>query len=99
MHPGHDSEQDAVKRRKETRYPVDAEAIVERGNGEQIQASTVNVSGCGVLLETVGDATLAVGEQVQCGIKLYEGKPPQSWGHGKVIRVENSRVAIEFKGA
>ena len=85
--------------RREERYPVDTEAIVERDNGEQIHASTVNVSGCGVLLETVEGSALTVGEHVQCGIKLYEGKPPQSWGHGKVIRVENSRVAIEFKGA
>jgi len=91
--------QNGDNRRREQRYPVDADAIVERGNGEQIQASTVNLSGSGVLLETAEGATLAVGEQVECGIKLYEGKPPQSWGHGKVIRVENSRVAIEFKGA
>jgi hypothetical protein len=99
MDQSNGSDQNDANRRREQRFPVDAEAILERGNGEQIQASTVNVSGSGVLLQTPENLTLAVGEQVQCGIKLYEGKPPQSWGHGKVIRVENSRVAIEFKGA
>ena len=99
MDQSNGSDEHESNRRREQRYPMDAEAIVQRGNGEQIRASTVNVSGSGVLLDITETATLAIGEQVQCGIRLYEGKAPQSWGRGKVIRVENSRVAIEFKGA
>ena len=85
-----------LSKRKEERYLLATEAVVERKSGEQVLALTLNVSGSGVLL-AVAKSTLVVGEEVRCGIKLYEGKPPQSWGTGRVVRVEDSRVAIDFE--
>lgn len=84
------------EKRKEERYLLATEAIVERKTGEQFVAFTLNVSGSGVLL-ALRNAALRVGEEVRCGIRLYEGKPPQSWGVGRVVRVDDSRVAIDFE--
>ena len=80
-------------KRKEERYLLATEAILERKSGEQYVAFTLNVSGSGLLL-ALPNPHLQVGEEVRCGIRLYEGKPPQSWGLGKVVRVDDSRVAI-----
>ena len=83
-------------KRKEERYLLATEAIVERKTGERVLAFTLNVSGSGVLLALKNPA-FVLGEEVRCGIQLYEGKAPQSWGTGRVVRVEDSRVAIDFE--
>ena len=83
--------------RKQTRYPLQTEAIIERTTGEGVPASTVNVSGGGVLLHLEEESALQIGETVTCGVRLYEQKPRQSWGTGRVVRVENSLVAIDFQ--
>ena len=83
--------------RKQTRYPLRAEAIVERTTGERVRASTVNVSGGGVLLQLEQESELRVGETVTCGVGLYKERPPQSWGTGRIVRVENCLVAIDFQ--
>ena len=82
-------------KRKEQRYPLGAGAIIERKTGERIRAFTLNVSGSGLLLALPAPVFL-IGEEVRCGIKLYEDKPPQSWGVGKVVRVDDRCVAIDF---
>jgi len=86
----------ASDKRREQRYLLATEAIVERKTGERMLAFTLNVSGSGVLL-ALPKPGLAVGEEVRCGIRLYEGKPPQSWGTGRVVRVDELRVAIDFE--
>jgi len=85
--------------RKQKRYPLLAEAVVERSTGERVTASTLNVSGGGVLLQLPDESELQVGEKVTCGVRIYEQRPPQSWGTGRIARVENSRVAIDFQPA
>ena len=84
--------------RREERYPLATEAVLERKTGEQLVGRTLNVSGSGVLV-ALRNPILNVGEEVCCGIRLYEGKPPQSWGIGRVVRVEDSQVAIVFETA
>jgi len=83
--------------RKQTRYPLRTEAIVERATGEKVRAFTVNVCGGGVLLQLEQKSELQVGETVTCGVSLYQRRPPQSWGTGRIVRVENSLVAIDFQ--
>ena len=83
--------------RKELRYPLEAQAILERNTGEQLNAATVNVSGSGMLVLLERDQELRLGEEVWCSLLLYQGKPAQSWGLGTVMRVEGTLVAIEFK--
>ncbi|HUI55924.1 MAG TPA: PilZ domain-containing protein [Bryobacteraceae bacterium] len=89
----------AKENRKEIRYPVQAEVVVERASGEKIVASTVNISGGGLLLNLPSAVDFEVGETVTCGVKLYAQKPPQPWGSGRVVRVENSLIAIDFRNA
>ena len=81
--------------RKEQRYLLGTSAIIERKTGERIRAFTLNVSGSGMLL-ALPAPVFTVGEEVRCGIDLYDGKPPQCWGVGKVVRVDDRCVAIDF---
>jgi PilZ domain len=83
--------------RKELRYALDTQAILERNTGEQFSAATINVSGSGMLVQLEQAPGLRLGEVVNCSVLLYQGKPLQSWGLGTVVRVEDLRVAIEFK--
>jgi len=73
-----------------------ANAVILRKTGERIQACTLNVSGSGVLLEMVAHHELQLGEEVGCQIHLYEARPPQDWGVGRVVRIDNSLIAVEF---
>ena len=86
----------ASEKRKEERYRIAIEAFVERKTGERIVAYTLNVSGSGVLL-ALRSSKLQIGEEVRCGIKMYDGKPPQSLGAGRVVRVDDASVAIDFE--
>jgi len=83
--------------RKEPRYALDTQAILERNTGEQFNASTINVSGSGMLVQLEQAPDLRLGEELNCSVVLYQGKAPQSWGLGTVVRVEDVLVAIEFK--
>jgi len=88
---------ESVNKRKETRYPVDTQAILERKTGEQLSAATLNISGSGMLVNLARAPDLRLGEELLCSVLLYQDKPLQSWGLGTVRRVEGSLVAIEFK--
>ena len=87
-----------LNKRREERFALRVNAILCRPNGETKRGVTVNVSGSGVLMELAPGDQFEVGDEVDCSIELYEGKPPQPWGIGKIVRRENSLVAIEFTG-
>jgi PilZ domain len=89
---------DDSNNRKEVRYTLQLHAILQRNTGESILGSTVNASGSGVLLEIALPPDLRLGERVCCSMELYAGKAPQEWGVGRIVRIEGSRVAIEFSG-
>ena len=84
------------EKRRENRYLLATEAILKRKTGEQVLAFTLNVSGSGVLV-ALRHPILHVGEEIRCAIRLYEDKPAQSWGIGRVVRVDDSQVAIAFE--
>jgi hypothetical protein len=50
-----------------------------------------------MLLDMAEAGSLSVGEVVTCAVWLYERKAPQSWGKGRVVRIEASRIAIDFR--
>ena len=92
-------------RRREPRYPIQAGAAVEvnsngNGYGRSIRATTVDMSGCGVLLQFEEPAQLAVGDRVICEFQLPQeaGKPLPYWGVGSIVRVECLRVAVDIEG-
>ena len=74
-----------------------AAAVLERRNGEKLTASTVNVSGSGVLLELEKQSEVQLGESVICGVNLYQKKAFQSWGSGRVVRIDKLLVAVDFQ--
>lgn len=86
-----------AEKRRQQRYPVHVAAVVECADGRRLTARSVNVSGRGILLELTPPCDLRVGESVGCALWLYANKPPQFWGKGRVVRVENCRVALDFQ--
>src|ERR1035437_6445018 len=93
-------EPDQSQKRREPRFPIEAGATVEVSNSGQIaRATTVDISGCGVLLHFEEPVQLAVGDQVICEFEVLHDadKPLPYWGVGNVIRVEGCRAAIELK--
>jgi hypothetical protein len=69
-------EQPSQNLRKELRYPLDTQAILERNTGEQFNAATINVSGSGMLVQLDRAPGLSLGEELTCSVVLYQGKPP-----------------------
>ena len=95
-------EPNLTENRREPRFQIEAGATVELHNKGQIaKATTVNMSGCGVLLEFDVPPDVAVGDEVNCDFKLSKeaGETLPCWGLGTVVRVDNLRVAVEFRGA
>jgi len=87
--------------RREQRFQIQAGATVElHNNGHNVKATTINMSGCGVLLQFENSPDLVVGDEVLCDFKLSKAvdDPLPRWGLGTVVRVDNLRVAVDFKG-
>ncbi len=75
-------------RRRETRYPIEAEATVElRREKDTIPATTVDLSESGVFLRFKAPVQLAVGDEVTCEFKVRHGPdkalPLLGNGHGR----------------
>jgi hypothetical protein len=91
----------STENRREPRFQIEAGATVELHNkGQIVSATTVNMSGCGVLLQFAEPVHLSVGDDVMCDFKLSKGSgdPLPRWGVGTVVRVDGERVAIDFRG-
>jgi hypothetical protein len=92
-------EAEKSEKRKEVRYMVEAGATVELNrNGKIACATTLNMSGSGVLLRFDEPVQLAVGDEVICDFKVsHEAERPLPyWGVGNVCRVEGCCVAIKL---
>jgi hypothetical protein len=86
--------------RREPRYPIEVGAEVEvKNNGGIARATTVNGSGCGVLLKFDEVADLAAGEKVMCDFNIMDDSKASlpCWAVGNVVRVDGRLVAINFK--
>ena len=93
-------EPDNSEKRREPRFPIQTGATVEvQKRGEIVSATTVNISGCGVLLEFEIPTRLEVGDPVICEFAVTHdadnGLP--CWGVGDVVRVDGRTVAVDFK--
>jgi hypothetical protein len=90
-----------TENRREPRFQIEVGATVELHNkGSVFRATTVNMSGCGVLLQFESPPDVAVGDDVLCDFKPSKevGDPLPRWGLGTVVRVDHARVAVDFKG-
>jgi hypothetical protein len=86
---------------REPRFPIEAATSVETcKNNQTSSATTMNMSGSGVLLHFEGPIQLAVGDHVSCEFKISHDadKSLPYWGVGSVVRIQGDLVAIEFKG-
>jgi hypothetical protein len=92
-------ERDFVDKRREPRFPIKTGATVEvQKRGEIVSATTVNISGCGVLLQFEIPTHLKVGDPVVCEFDVtHTDKPVPCWGVGDVVRVDGCQVAVDFK--
>jgi hypothetical protein len=70
-------EQSSQNLRKELRYPLDTQAILERHTGEQFNAATIHVSGSGMLVQLDHAPDLRLGEEteLQCGPLSRQASP------------------------
>lgn len=93
-------EDHGVDKRREPRFAIGAGTVVEVfRDGRTVRATTVNISGCGVLLQLDEPIGLAVGDQVICEFSIPAGtdKPLPCWAVGDIVRIDDCRVAIDFK--
>jgi PilZ domain-containing protein len=88
-------------KRVEIRFVIEAGALVQvTKNNLTFQATTVNMSGSGVLMRFAEPVQLVVGDRLDCEFKIVHDadKPLPYWSVGNVVRVEDCLVAVEFKG-
>jgi len=86
---------------RELRVLIEAGATVDvNKNNQTFRATTVNMSGSGVLLCFESPVELAVGDQVVGEFRLADEADDSLpyWAVGSVVRVESCRAAIIFKG-
>ena|SRR5271157_2797331 len=88
------------EKRREPRFAIKTGASVEvQKRGAIVSATTVNISGCGVLLQFEIPTNLKVGDPVVCEFDVTRepNKPLPCWGVGDVVRVDGCQVAVDFK--
>lgn len=93
--------QNREHKQRELRFLIDAGATVDViKNGQTIRATTVNMSGSGVLLHFNQPVSLVVGDQVIGEFKIEGGADDSLpyWAVGNIVRVEERGVAIAFAG-
>lgn len=87
-------------KRREPRSSIQAGTLVRLlHNQRALKAVTVNMSGCGVLLQFDAPVDLAVGDRVDCEFALpnESGTTLPYWAEGTIVRLEGNRVAIDFR--
>ena len=89
-----------TERRKETRYPIEANALIHKNCGEAILATATNVSSAGMLLHIEQPANLNLDEQVTVDVKLigYPNQPFSSWGAARVAHIDDGYFGIQLLG-
>ncbi len=94
------TEERGIERRKETRYPVQAKAIVQKKNGETIVATAVDISSSGMRLRFDRRCPLQVDEEVTVDVELRErpNQPFSAWGLGRVAYINERGVGIQLLG-
>jgi c-di-GMP-binding flagellar brake protein YcgR len=91
-------EHEPTERRTELRYPIEAQVIIHKQNGETISATAANISGGGMLLHVEELSRLSVGEAVTVEVELPDepDKPFASWGIAKVVRFNGSHFGVQL---
>jgi len=88
------------ERRKEARYPIEAEVLVHTASGQSIPANATNISSFGMLLHIQLPSALAVNDEVTVEIRLPEdvGKAFSAWGVARIAHINGSQVGVQLFG-
>jgi hypothetical protein len=87
------------EKRREPRFAIQAGTLVGVRRGDKtVKAVTINMSGCGVLLQLSEPVELVVGDTVVCDFDLPNeaGALLPYWAEGSVVRLDENRIAIDF---
>jgi hypothetical protein len=89
-----------VERRKETRYPAQANVTVRTRDSGVIRAAAVDISSSGMRLQVRGDSSFEVDDEVTVEIELPPGDASSfsSWGLGRIAYIDNRGVGIQLFG-
>jgi hypothetical protein len=89
-----------MERRKEARYPVEANVIVRKKGGEAIAATAVDISSSGMRLRPCQSCPLDLDDEVSVEIELPEfpDKPFSSWGLGRIAYKNERGIGIQLFG-
>lgn len=88
-----------VERRKERRYPIEANVLVKKESGEIIRAIAVDISSSGMRLQIDSQPfPLSLDERVTLDIELPElpEKPFSSWGLGRVAHIADETAGVQL---
>lgn len=88
-----------LERRNERRYPIEANVLVKKENGETIRATAVDISSSGMRLQIEGEPfPLSMDERVTLDIELPEfaDKPFSSWGVGRVAHIGDATAGVHL---
>ena len=93
-------EKTGAERRKESRYPVEAKALVHKNSGETVAATAADISSSGMLLQVERPSQFEVDEVVSVEVELPDdaGKLFSTWGIARVARVDGCRFGIQLYG-
>ena len=89
-----------VEHRRELRFLIEEGAtVLVNKDGRLARATTVNMSGFGVLLQFEEEFPLEVGDWVNCEFMVLHDtdKALPYWAVGDVVRIEGHRAAVDFK--
>jgi c-di-GMP-binding flagellar brake protein YcgR len=91
-------EYEHMNRRKEVRYPIEADVIVSKNSGHTIHATAADISSGGMLLHVEQPSDFSVDEMVTVEVWLPDepGKPFAEWGLAKVVRKDGCRFGIQL---
>ncbi|HTR39472.1 MAG TPA: PilZ domain-containing protein [Bryobacteraceae bacterium] len=91
-------DQKSSDRRKEPRYPLSAQVLLRKENGESVYATAIDISSSGMRLQIDGPASLELNEVVTVELELPDQpeKPFSSWGIGRVAHLDSTRMGVEL---
>ncbi|MGA2182240.1 MAG: PilZ domain-containing protein [Bryobacteraceae bacterium] len=91
-------EYEHTERRKEARYPIEANVIVHKNSGANISATATDISGAGMLLHVEQPSEFSLDETVTVEAELPDipGKPFSAWGAGRIVRIDGCRFGIQL---
>ncbi|HTW65964.1 MAG TPA: PilZ domain-containing protein [Bryobacteraceae bacterium] len=90
-----------IERRREQRYPIEAQVIVRRQNGEVLSAQAVDISASGMRVYVPpASCPLTLDEEVTVEVELRDrpDKPFSAWGLGRVVYIDDSGTGIQLYG-